>query len=202
MYSFIDHIKNQLTKLPGSHAQLKMAPEGRHKHMEAPHNARLGGVMILLFEIDKKWNTLLIRRTEDGHVHSGQISFPGGQKEVGDTDIMFTACRECEEEVGIKKKDIEILGTLSPLYIPPSNFYVTPTLGYIQNVQHLKASEKEVQEIIQTPLELLFHPDIKQTRTVKPNYESPVYALADDILIWGATAMMISELEYIAKQPI
>lgn len=208
MIEFIDELRFKLAQpLPGLSAQMKMAPPIRTADMKAPDDVRLGGVMILIYEIDKKWNTLLIRRTEDGNTHSGQISFPGGKKDHNDQDLISTALRECEEEINVKRNDIEILGTLSPIYIPPSNFLVTPAVGYVKHLQSYKAAEFEVQEIIQTPLELLFWHKTKSTRIVKrsdnkeQDMETPVYRLADDIIIWGATAMMISELESLILQP-
>lgn len=200
----IDELRYKLSlPLPGQEAHAKMVPTGRTLVSEAPSGARIGAVMILLFDIDKKWNTLLIRRTDDGKAHGGQISFPGGAMEPRDKSITNTALRECEEETGVRARDIEVLGELSSLYIHPSNFWVTPVLGFVPNLQHYKAAEKEVQEIIQTPLELLFNPAIKDQRTVvssfpnRPAITTPVYALADDLLVWGATAMILSELEHL-----
>jgi 8-oxo-dGTP pyrophosphatase MutT (NUDIX family) len=199
---FVEEVKEKFLKpLPGLEAQLKMAPETRRQQREIPNDARVAGVMILLFEIDKKWNTILIRRAEDGQYHSAQISFPGGKNEKFDVDIIATACRECEEEIGIKRNDIEVLGTLTPIYIPPSNFVVTATVGFIPNAQYLKAEEKEVQEIIQVPLEFLFHPKMKKEQEVKPNVISPTYHLDETIIVWGATAMLISELEHLLNLP-
>jgi len=199
---FIEQLKEKLRgELPGIDAQMKMAPPIRTRDMNAPPHARLGGVLILLVESDKSWNTILIRRTEDGQTHSGQISFPGGKFDPSDESIIATSLRECEEEIGVRRHEIEVLGTLTPIYIPPSNFLVTPTIGYISFVQAFKPSEKEVQEIIQVPLNLLFDPVIKQQHKVRrsdqPETEmhTPVYKLNDDITIWGATAMIISELE-------
>lgn len=207
MVSFIKELQDKLEgPLPGIEAQMKMAPPIRHREMKAPADARLGGVMILIFDIDNKWNTILIRRTEDGKTHSGQISFPGGKMDHTDKDIIHTACRECEEEIGVKMKDIIVLGSLSPIYIPPSNFLVTPTIGFIKNLQNYKASEREVQEIIQLPLELLFNDSIKKEKAVKRSdkidevMQTPIYELSEDLVIWGATAMMISELEMIVKR--
>jgi 8-oxo-dGTP pyrophosphatase MutT (NUDIX family) len=200
--SFIEQLKERLqTTLPGIEAQMKMAPPIRTRDMQASAHARLGGVLVLLIEGDRAWNTILIRRTEDGQTHSGQISFPGGKKELNDPDIIATALRECEEEIGVNKDHIEVLGTLTPLYIPPSNFLVTPTIGYIQHVQSFKPSEREVQEIIKVPLDLLFNPSVKDTHVVRRSdrneevMKTPVYKLNDEMVIWGATAMMISELE-------
>ena len=207
MIDLIEKLKDRLLHpLPGEIAQFKMAPKGRTRQQDLPDNIRLGGVMILLFIIDKKWNTILIRRTEDGNHHSGQISFPGGRKDASDQDIIYTACRECEEEIGVPMNEINVLGTLSPLYIPPSNYLVTPTVGYVSTLQNYKASEREVQEIIQLPIELLFDDRIKNEKTVVPSsqlnttIQTPVYELGEDTIVWGATAMMISELEHIMKE--
>lgn len=207
MIELIDKLKLRLEEpLPGREAQFKMAPDGRNKNYEIPDNARESGVMILLFDIDKKWNTILIRRTADGSTHSGQISFPGGKKERTDKDIIHTASRECEEEIGVRMRDIEIIGTLTPLYIPPSNFLVTPTIGYVNTLQNYKASEREVEEIIQLPLELLFDNRLKKEKVVISSRENnqeiktPIYELGDDTFIWGATAMMISELEHLINE--
>jgi 8-oxo-dGTP pyrophosphatase MutT (NUDIX family) len=208
MLPFIDELKIKLAQpLPGWNAQKKMAPPVRGEDPIAPPHAKLGGVMILIFDIDKKWNTLLIRRTADGHTHSAQISFPGGKKDPSDKDLIETALRECEEEVNVKRNDIEVLGTLTPLYIPPSNFLVTPVVGYVNKLQSYKASEYEVQEIIRTPLELLFFEETKAIKQVNRSddktllMETPVYELHEDIIVWGATAMMISELEHLILQP-
>ncbi len=204
---FIEKIQEELKQtLPGIDAQMKMAPPIRKSNMVAPDHARMGGVLVLLIEGDKSWNTILIRRTEDGQIHGGQISFPGGKKDPSDADIIATALRECEEEIGVNRHDIQVLGTLTPLYIPPSNFLVTPTVAYIQHVQAFKPSEKEVQEIIKVPLDLLFHPSIKKEQRVRrsdnndEDMTTPVYRLSDEIIIWGATAMMISELEHLAER--
>jgi len=118
-----------------------------------------------------------------------------------DENIIATALRECEEEIGVPTKEIEVLGTLTPLFIPPSNFLVTATVGYVKTLQNFKPSEKEVKEIIKVPLDLLFHSSVKGERIVKRSdkkYEdmkTPVYLLQEDIVIWGATAMIIAELE-------
>ncbi|MBL7764873.1 MAG: CoA pyrophosphatase [Chitinophagaceae bacterium] len=198
----IELIKEKLSlPLPGIDAQMRMAPPIRHRDMQAPDDVRLGGVMILLYHVDEQWNTLLIRRTEDGHTHSGQISFPGGKKDSSDPDLLYTAIRECEEEIGVRRQDIEILGSLTPVYIPPSNFLVTPVVGFIKSLQSYKASEQEVEEIIQVPLDVLFHPENKKEHEVFRSdrkdlgMKTPVYHLDPSIIVWGATAMMIAELE-------
>ena len=198
-------LKAQLeAKLPGEPAQFRMAPPHR-KPMKAPADARLGGVLILLFEHGPSRETILIRRTVDGQVHSGQISFPGGKMERYDQDIQATALRECEEEIGVHRGLIEVIGSLSPVYIPPSNFLVTPTIGFITRVPLLKPSAREVDEIIRLPLNRLFDPSAKQEMEVKPSEArslpliTPVYRPAEQVIIWGATAMMLSELEHVMR---
>lgn len=200
----IDDLREKLQlPLPGATAHEIMKPQGRHLVASPPPHARHAAVMILLFDIDRKWNTLLIRRTDRGEVHGGQISFPGGSVEPKDKHIIDTALRECEEETGVRARDIEVLGQLSGLYIHPSEFWVSPIVGYLPSLQHYKADEQEVAEIIQVPLELLFDPRIKQERKVKAStpererLDMPTYSLADDLVIWGATAMILSELEHL-----
>lgn len=202
----IEQLKQELLKpLPGQAAQLRMAPPLREKLMEAPPDARLGGVMVLLFEKKNEWHTLLIRRTEDGNTHSGQISFPGGKKDDADADMIHTALRECEEEIGIPADAISVLGTLSSLYIPPSRFLVTPTLGFLSEIRAYRPSQYEVQEIIELPLNTLFAPEQKSNCEVRSSgdkqlrIQTPVYRLPDQNIIWGATAMILSELEHILQ---
>lgn len=204
MQDFIQKIKERiLLPLPGLDAQLKMAPAGRPNPLTTPDNAKESGVLILLFFENNNWHTLLMQRTEDGNTHSGQISFPGGKKDSTDKDIIETAVRECEEEIGINRNEIQILGIMSPLYIPPSNFHVTPTLGFIENPFHLRISEREVKEVMKVPLNFLFDDKIKSKKIVTTasniHLESPVYILDNTKIVWGATAMMISELEYFIK---
>lgn len=204
MLEQIEKLKARLQlPLPGIIAQMRMAPPTRARNMDIPASARQSGVMILLVEGDKELNTILIRRTEDGNTHSGQISFPGGKKDPNDAHIEYTALRECEEEIGILRHEIQVLGQLTPLYIPPSNFWVTPTVGFIEKVLAFKPSEREVQEIIKVPFSLLYDERIREERIVKRSdiknmeMKTPVYALNDEIIIWGATAMILSELQVV-----
>ena len=201
MNEFIQHLKEKIKRpLPGIEAQLKMAPITRPNHLPTPPNAKLSAVMILLFKKNDEWNTILIQRTMDGHAHSGQISFPGGKKDEGDESIVYTAFRECEEEIGIQKNSIELIGQLTSIYIPPSNFHVTPILGFIDEIFEIKPSIGEVDEVIFVPLKKLFDINIKKESEVKMHtgtlIKSNAYVLPNHKIIWGATAMIISELEH------
>jgi 8-oxo-dGTP pyrophosphatase MutT (NUDIX family) len=196
--------KRILLPLPGATAQMKMAPQSRINQLTAPDHATKSAVMILLFEKDREWFTMLMQRTEDGRTHSGQISFPGGKQELSDKDLLATAKRECEEEIGIQQQSVTILGSMSPLYIPPSNFHVTPVLGYLQHDFNIRISEREVQSVIPVSLAQLFDDKIKESRLITTSgglqLQSPVYVLPGGKVVWGATAMIISELEHLIKE--
>jgi 8-oxo-dGTP pyrophosphatase MutT (NUDIX family) len=191
-----------LTHLPGLATQLLMAPPTRNaSHLVVPNHAKLGGVMIVLFLKNNEWHVLLMRRTEDKGKHSGQISFPGGKYDNTDNTITYTAIRELEEEMGLTINDYTIIGSLSSLYIPPSNFLISPIVAYTKNAFILNPSQAEVAEVLEIPLKKLF---AAATKTMGNTYSSfdntqtiltPMYTLDDSINIWGATAMVLRELE-------
>lgn len=205
MNDFLKKMQERLLfPLPGVEAQLKMAPATRINQLHGPKDAKQSGVMVLLFMENEEWHTLLMHRTEDGTTHGGQISFPGGKKEPADIDLVATALRECEEEIGIKQNEIQTIGSLSPLYIPPSNFHVAPSIGVLSNDFQFNISTQEVQEVYKVPLTYLFNDNNKDTRviTTSTNLQllSPVYVLQNSRVVWGATAMILSELEHLIKE--
>ncbi len=189
--------------LPGFEAHEKMM--GRVVAMPPiiPENAKLSAVMNLLFPIDGLLHIVLIRRTEDGKAHSGQVSFPGGRMDTTDPDLQYTAMRELEEEVGVTSSSIQLLGALSPLYIPVSNFHVYPFVGFSQQQPVFQLSEQEVSKLLIVSLNDLFHTSRKTKASVtspaEPNFKRIVnaYQLNDGSIIWGATAMILAELETI-----
>jgi 8-oxo-dGTP pyrophosphatase MutT (NUDIX family) len=197
-----------LHALPGLEAQMLMAPPVRRKSDMPSSNVRLGGVLILLYPKNKVWHVLLMERTSDGGVHSGQISFPGGKYEPNDYTITYTAMRECKEEMGTDFDSYKILGGLTPLFIPPSNFYVTPLLAVSTEVPLFKPSIQEVKHVLEVPLSTLFaneHKDEQEVYRSDDNtlvMRAPVYKLPTGEIIWGATAMMLSELEVLLKQTL
>lgn len=199
--SFIQSLKATLDRgLPGLPAQLLMAPPSREilmkevKHQFPPKKA---AVLITLFESNNEINTILITRNEYPGVHSGQIAFPGGKHETGDKDFIQTALRETREEVGITEEYIETVGYLTDLYIPPSNFQVTPVVGVLRQLPNLIPDVNEVSKINIMSLKKLFAPEnrkLLQIDTPIGKLETPAYC-PDGLIIWGATAMIISELE-------
>jgi 8-oxo-dGTP pyrophosphatase MutT (NUDIX family) len=198
--TFIAQFKERLQKpLPGLETQLRLAPITRLndlKKIKSPDNARQSAVLALFYPQNGDIGLLLIKRAVDDTVHSGQISFPGGKKEKSDADLRETALRETFEEIGISSADISIIGSLSKLYIPPSNFDVYPFVGYISSQPKL-STNYEVEKVISASLSEFTQPDAIRYKTIKGRdgqlYEVPCYMVQDEI-IWGATAMMLSEL--------
>ncbi|HSD82904.1 MAG TPA: CoA pyrophosphatase, partial [Anaerolineae bacterium] len=143
--------------LPGLAAQIRFAPQQRLESLQAtpPAEARAAGVLILLYLHDGEWRFPLMKRVEDGLVHSGQISLPGGSQEAGES-LRETALREAWEEIGVARNQVEVIGQLSTIYIPPSNFLVTPTVGCVTQRPDFQGDPREVAELIEVPLSLLF----------------------------------------------
>ena len=198
--TFITYLEERLQQpLPGLEAQIRLAPVDRIKDLQkvtGPLNAKESAVLALLFPLKNDIGILLIKRTADNSVHSRQVSFPGGKKEPDDTDLMATALRETEEETGIPQEDITVLGTLSKIYIHPSNFNVFPYVGYINYEPELHNND-EVEKPLKVPLQELLNPEFPVEKTIRghdgQNYLVPSYYIQNEI-IWGATAMMLSEL--------
>ena len=133
-------------------------------------------------------------------MHSGQISFPGGKMEAQDASLKHTALRETHEEIGINPDDINVLGELTQVYIPPSNFMVTPFLCYLDYEPEFVLNH-EVSEIIEPcilDLNRNTHLRTERVETKYGTFKVPAYVFNDKI-VWGATALMLSELEEILK---
>ena len=174
--------------------------------LQIPDNARPSGVLCLLFPVADELNMLLMKRREDKGAHSGQVSFPGGSYEQSDADLRATALREAQEEIGIASADVDILGALTPLYIPVSNFNVYPFVGFSKQRPLYNLSKNEVSYTIEVTLSSLLHADRKTitdvTSPAVPGLIRQVraYKLEDGTIIWGATAMIISELEAVLDE--
>lgn len=198
----IEQLKIRLQQpLPGNGAQNKMAGLRRKLPLDVPEKARQSAVLGLLYPIKELLHLLLIRRVEDGKAHGGQISFPGGRRDSGDNSLQDTALRETFEEVGIPSEKIEVIGALTSLYIPVSNSNVQPYIGFSSEQPDCIINKHEVQYILEVPVTELFNPDIKTIREIRPSsmpeitIKAPAYQWNDNHTIWGATAMMIAELE-------
>ena len=198
--TFISYLGERLQlALPGLDAQLRLVPANRineFKGIKSPPNAKQSSVLVLFYPYQNDIGILLIKRAKDQSVHSRQISFPGGKKEDTDTDLKETALRETFEEVGIVPEKVTIIGSLSKLYIPPSNFDVYPNVGYI-NYNPVLNTNSEVEKVLKVKLSELTDPKLLIQKSVKgrdgKQHEVPCYFIQNEI-IWGATAMMLSEL--------
>ncbi len=200
----LDGIRAALQKpLPGLAAQLKLAPEYRVESLRAtpPADARPAGVLILLYQSNGMWHFPLMKRVEDGLVHGGQISLPGGSQEAGES-LQETALREACEEVGAACAEVEVLGQLSSIYIPPSNFLVTPTVGHVAERPDFQCDPREVAELIEVPLGALFDRAVvkREPWTLRgATVEVPIYQIGPH-KVWGATAMILSEFSLLLAE--
>jgi len=163
---------------------------------------RDSGVLLLLYPDKEQLFTVFMKRPEYGGPHSGQISFPGGKFEQGDVTLTNTALRESHEEIGIDPGTIVVLGTLTPLSIPVSNFKLLPVVGFLPEKPDFKMDPKEVVYLIEAEISFLTDPCIvKREVLVLGDYsvEVPYYDIRGDH-VWGATAMIMSEfLEVVRK---
>ena len=203
---FLKHIETlKNTKLPGIEAQFKLAPKLRlnynAKKIKA-NDPKIAAVLALFYPNQNNEVTLLLtKRANYNGTHSGQISFPGGKVEQSDLNLKQTALRETYEEVGIIDEDIEVIREFTEVYIPPSNFLVTPFIGIIYNKPVLKVNS-EVAKIIEVPFSKLIDEtsigSIKITNSYMKETSVPCFKI-DDSIIWGATAMILSEIREVLK---
>lgn len=198
---FILQLENALkAPLPGKQAQIKMSPlpyDMRRFEVDLPKNHRKCGVLILFYPERESTFFPLIKRPEYAGFHSGQVAFPGGKMEINDSNIIETALREAEEEVGIDRSQVQVMGSLSELFIPTSNFLVSPVVGFLEKRPDMVPEEKEVSRIIQAELSLLLRPEIRKQKILELGQsiklDTPYFEI-DGEVVWGATAMILNEL--------
>lgn len=187
------------SELPGPSSQVKMAPKIRISDILKPKtntNTISSSVLILIYPADNQLKTVLIQRPFYNGVHGGQVSFPGGKRER-DESIEQTALREANEEIGIDPNNVNIIGKLTPLFIPPSNYIVYPFVGYMNKRPVFVPDSFEVMDIIEVELDFFLD---------KQNYKSEFIAMSsgeklqtpcfiyNEKIVWGATAMIIMEM--------
>ncbi|MCC6462669.1 MAG: CoA pyrophosphatase [Saprospiraceae bacterium] len=203
MKEFVDHLRRRLSEpLPGRAAQYKMASMRRLEELGAlavvPPDAKVACVLNLLHWHQDAWRTVLIQRTQNPRDrHGGQVSFPGGRWEDADGVLANVALREAEEEIGVPASQIEILGSLTDLYIPVSNFLVHPFVGILQAPPLFTPQPGEVESILTPPVQYFLAPEnrkitdltLAQGLTIK---EVPYFEV-EGRMVWGATAMILSE---------
>lgn len=193
--------------LPAESSQFKMLPPSRMKnrdmYKDAMKQAKQSAVLALFYPNTNQQTTFaLIQRKAYNGVHSAQISFPGGKVEKNDFDLEYTAKRETHEEIGISPDQVEIVKKLTQIYIPPSNFAVQPFLGFMDQMPNFILQETEVEELLEVSLIDFMNENNVITKTVSTSYnrelDVPAYLLNGHI-VWGATAMMLSEVKDLIK---
>lgn len=185
--------------LPGLEAQMRMAPRPRPLQPPTPdHKPRQGGVLLLLYpnSTDDELYLVLTRRTERVANHKGQISLPGGSVEPDDPSTLHTALREACEEIGVCDNDLQLLGRLTPLYIPPSDFCIHPYVAYLSRRPRFRLQPDEVAEVLEVPISHILDERKKAEETWVVRGQPlrvPFYNLQGH-KVWGATAMVLAEL--------
>lgn len=193
-------------KLPGIAAQMDMMPDFRSDlpfadpayHKKAVPSA----VMVLLVEKEGCLVFPLIQRTASPYAHSRQISLPGGRKDSMDVDLVHTAIREAHEEIGVLKEQVHIIGELTRLFIPPSNYIVTPVLAYADVAPNYIACPQEVEYVFDVNVSDLLDDRMLQHTLMTfegEQYQVPYFHFCDHI-VWGATAMILSEFKSLLKR--
>ena len=187
--------------LGGKSSHQKMAPLERLELIDSIDfstiNPKKAAVLMLFYPKNNQTHLALIIRNSFG-IHSSQIAFPGGKFEPDDVDFEATAIRETHEEIGIPPNQIEVIRPFTEVYIPPSNFLVYPFLGITKNEITFVLQEDEVAGIVEMPLKLLLNEAHVVPQKITTSYGQFVDVPSFNInnrLVWGATAMMLSELK-------
>ena len=203
---FVDFVKYipkiQKEKLLSSNAHAKMAPLERISFLKETNyldkNPKKAAVLMLFYPKKGMTHLALIVRNSYPGVHSSQIGFPGGKVELEDIDLEQTALRETHEEVGIHPKKIQVIKPFSEIYIPPSNFLVYPYMGISQEELQFIPDLDEVKRVLEFPLSLFLDDatisNVKMTTSYATDIEVPAF-MVEKYVVWGATAMMMSELK-------
>ena len=194
--------------LPGSEAQDLMSPRGRTSLEKAmndhPKPILESAVLLCLYPKMERPHFVLMERNCYSGPHSGQISLPGGKKETHDVDLRATALREFEEEIGVSKSEIDIVGNLTPVFIPPSSFFVQPLLAYSHQQLKITPDPVEVCSILEVDLiDFMADPRVVQESFISGNRNYTIKAPAFNInghKVWGATAMILSEFLALSKR--
>jgi 8-oxo-dGTP pyrophosphatase MutT (NUDIX family) len=198
MKNFIIYLENRLKhELPGISSHLKMAPkimERSFRALEPSSNARRSAVLIILTNAENP-EILFTLRSSNLRKHRGQISFPGGMIEEGET-AQDAALRETFEEIGIERDKIKIIGRLSPLFVPPSNNLIHPFIGIIEKMPDLIISEDEVEECFTIKISYFADPiNVFSKKEILEGYEvdMPYWEVEKKSKLWGATSMILHE---------
>ena len=196
----IEQIETALRRpLPGLAAMVRMAPNPRPLYPPTPdHRPREGAVLVLLYPhgLEGELHLVLTRRTDTVGSHRGQISFPGGSVDPDDVSTAHTALREACEEIGVCETDLRLLGELTPLYIPPSDFRIYPHVAYAPRRPQFRPQPTEVAELLEVSASHFLDESnsAQEEWFVSGATRQIPYYLVGGHKVWGATAMVLAEL--------
>lgn len=204
---YLDSFSNFLLKIKektklSSDFENDLIPSGRVTSLNNYNSKLYKRASVIIFCFQDNFGNIsfpLIKRQLYNGVHSGQISLPGGKKDKKDKNLWETAKRELNEELGVSISSIKKLKKLKNLYIPPSNFLVTPFLAYTKKIPDFKINKREVAELIILKIkDLILFKKVYQsvTNSYLNNVKVPGYKLNKNF-IWGATAMILKEFKHI-----
>lgn len=204
---YVPKIEKEMLLAEDAHA--KMAPLERISFLKEMNyldkNPRQAAVLMLFYPKNNETHLALIVRNSYPGVHSSQIGFPGGKVEETDKDLQETALRETHEEVGVSPEKVQIIKPFSKIYIPPSNFLVSPFMGISHHELSFIPDLDEVKRVLEFPLSLFLDENsitrVKMTTSYATDIEVPAF-MVDKYVVWGATAMMMSELKETIKSAI
>jgi 8-oxo-dGTP pyrophosphatase MutT (NUDIX family) len=201
--SFFQNLLNQ--ELPGEDAHITMSSPYRGRYSKQQIEKFLpktSAVLLLFHQLSNEWHIVLTERKKYEGVHSGQISFPGGRQEHNES-FLETALRETKEEIGVDTHKFSIVGNLTELYVPPSNFIIYPFVAYSLEKLNFQKEDKEVEEIINVPISFFLDDSNRTFQKVKVAQnmmiEVPAFVYQERV-IWGATAAILAEILHLIKQ--
>jgi 8-oxo-dGTP pyrophosphatase MutT (NUDIX family) len=172
-------VKQQIKRVLHRHEKMKITGE----------NLKVSAVLIPLFYDQGQYHVLLTERSDEVDFHKGQVCFPGGNREPSDSSLLQTALREGEEEIGLKAKDVEILGEFDDNLTLTSNYVISPFVAFIPYPYPFRADSREIKEIFSVPLAFLMN----ETNLKQDSYEYEGH------VIWGATARILRQFVDLLK---
>ena len=203
MKPFIKKLSKRLSQLPlpGEKSQKLMLARTQKFKLNNKKRKTPAAVLILLYPFKDDWLFFLTKRTKTVEHHKGQISLPGGMVEKNEK-LASAAVRETYEEIGVKKDNIKIIGSLTPLYVPISNFEIFPFIGWTIKEPKTKMHEKEVERIFKISInELLLKKNMKRKKNMFADLTTPIpYFHLDNEMVWGATSMILAEFKSVLKE--
>ena len=199
---FIEALTKRLRRdLPGESAQRKMMIIPNRFPTENQENEGIpASILLLLYPLEGEWFFFLTKRSQNVEHHKGQISFPGGVVEKSESK-MNAAIRETNEEIGVDKDVIKVIGSLTPFYIPVSNFHISPYVGWTEEKPHTKVQDTEVKRVFSVSVnDLVLEKNLKTKKGFFSNksFQVPYFDFNGET-VWGATSMILSEFKFILR---